>query len=232
MTYSEPRRHGRPVEDNAPPSIYGVAPQVHPSQHDSAEHMLLVSERIVRPREESRLAGVHGAGPVVGAEHDCGRRRVRRVFGSGKDHGGRDDARDADEVADEVPLAVEEVGERGPEERGHDADGRHARGVVVQLRHGVLGRRVALHVQGHQRVRAERLGLARDDPQHDEAPEEPRRQGAFEERPRDGRSVFHWRHARHRQGLLGLGEIEGRGRRRRVREEDEAVEGNWQRDLE
>jgi len=48
-----------------------------------------------------------------------------------ENHDGRRHAGDADEVADQVPLAAEEIRQRGPEQRRDDARGGDARRVVV-----------------------------------------------------------------------------------------------------
>lgn len=58
---------------------------------------------------------------------------MRRGVGIGsEEHGCCDDACDANPVGDEIAFAAEEIGEGGPEERGDDADGRDAGGVVVE----------------------------------------------------------------------------------------------------
>ncbi|TKW51680.1 hypothetical protein CTA1_2809 [Colletotrichum tanaceti] len=219
-----------PVRQDAPPSVDGVAPQVHARQHDAAEDAVLVPHRVVAPGEEGGLAGVDGAGPVVGGEDDGGRGGARRVPGRHQHHGRRGDAGDADEVGDEVPLPAEQVRQRRPEERRHDAHGGHARRVVVELRHAVLADRVALHVEPEQRVGAEGLGLARDDPEHDEAPPVPRGEDLFGEPQRQRRPFLDDDdgHPGAREGLFVLAEVEGGGRVRRVREAEEAVEGDGQ----
>jgi len=147
-TYREPRRHGCAIEDNSPPGINDIATQIHASENDGAEHVFFVAKRVVSPGEKSRLARIHGTGPVVRAEDY--RRRVVAVgiIRGGQDEGRGDNPRDGDKVSHQVPLAVEKVGERRPEERGYDARGGDAGRVVVELRDSVLVFWVALHVQG------------------------------------------------------------------------------------
>lgn len=155
---------------------------------------------------------------------------TRRVLARGEDHGRGGDASEADEVTDQVPLPVQEIRHRRPEQRRHDAHSRDASRVVVQLRHAVLVGGVALHVQGQQRVAAERLRLAGDDPEDDEAPPVPGREDLLQEAPRQGAAVVDLGHAGHGERPLGLGEVEGLGGVGGVREEQEAVERHGQRD--
>lgn len=164
--------------------------------------MLLVTQGIVCPGKEGRLARIHGAGPGVRAD-DHGRRLVdiRDVRG-GEEQCRRYNAYGADEVADEIPLAVEEIGQRRPEERRADAHGRHNGRVEVQLGDAVRVRRTVLQVQPQQPVRAERLGLAREDPQDHETPEKLGGYRASEEAPGEGRTVLDPRHAGDGEGLL------------------------------
>lgn len=188
--------------------------------------MLLVAQGIVGPGKEGGLARVHAAGPGIRADDKGGRLvGVRDVLG-GEDERGGDDAYGGDEVADEIALAVEEVGQRGPEEGRADADGGHEGRDGVKLGDAVLVERVALQVQAQQAVGAEGLGLAREDPEDHEAPEELGGQRASGEAPGPGRAVGDPGHAGEGEGLLVVGQVEGLGGRRRVGEEEEAVDGD------
>lgn len=148
------------------------------------------------------------------------------MVGGHQDHDGGCNANDADPVADEVAFAVEEISQRGPKQGRDDANGRYAGWVVVQLADGIFVDRVAFEEEGEKRVAGKGLCLSRNDPEHDEAPELPRRKHFLDEAQSDGGALLNDRHAGHSQALLIVAEIKRRGVARRVWEEDEAVQRN------
>lgn len=112
----------------------------------------MVAQGVVGPREESGLTGIYRSCPVVGTKNDGRGGRARQeimVLGT-EYHCSRRDTRDADEVSNQVPLPAKEVGQSGPQDGADDSHSWDAGWVVVQLRHGVLVRRMGLHIQSKQ----------------------------------------------------------------------------------
>jgi hypothetical protein len=108
-----------------------------------------------------RLASINGPSEIIRDE------RNSSLLTIDQDQHRRDDAEHRDEISYEIALAAVEISQRGPEQRRDDADGWHARGVVVELRYAVAA--FALQPERDERVGGETLRLACDHPESDEA---------------------------------------------------------------
>lgn len=172
------------------------------------------------------MARIYRPSPVIRRKDGVVGPRLERRLAGHKNHNRRRDARQPDPVGHQVPLAAEEIGQRGPEERGDDAHGGNARVVVVNLALCVAECRrdgLAAEIEQQQRVATKRLGLARNHPENDESPPVPRRKDLFHKHQCNRRPLFRKRHSVARKLALLFREIHRRRGVRRIWEEQEPV---------